>query len=1171
MRYVRKTFSTLFATVFAAVLALFLVVMIGAACSDKVTLRFETDGGTHLASVEGSAGGQYLRPNDPEKEGCYFEGWYLSPDCTGERQSLPDVMPAESMTFYAKYEPCPVLTLETGDTTFALAVKPGERLSERLKSLTPERTGLLFGGWYAGEEPLSADTVMPSGDLTLTARFKARYAVNVYLQAANDPSSYELNRSLGREGADWEGTEIAAEPPSVGHFLFEEEKSGRTMTLGAGENTLNLYFAREEVEITYVVCDMEGRETEQTVKTRYGAEFSLSGEPQTGEGYEFFGWSSARDGAEQAGYAAGAPVMAEKDITLYGCYAAVYGGARGGGRLAVAVYEREDGARRAVYTSADGEKTEGEFRGDGFRAGAYGGKLDGRGGFLPDDTGSYTGYGLNADGTNEAKYGKLELSFQEGSAVYTFGGEVLSGRYEYLYDEEAERYTGLYAFTPDGRGEGGFLFLLSEEGFLREGKEKGVYTLYGYPEDAFTPSDTLSLDGFGNAVRVSPSGTDAGVYADYGSAGEWQFRGGETFRFRLGSLLWSEGAGEVFDAEEGYLRYRGELAGRYTCEGGSLELDGYGINARCTEGGKTVTGRFCRDGVFVTLFGEEVRAVCGKDFLTFTLTGERFCRTSAEAGRYGGERGELFLDGAGGAVLTQGEARFAGVCLKDEDAGWRFLPDADGEGFRFRLTGGEYEVFSEELFGSYRAFYGPCLEFDGYGGGIYLPYIGEETAFTPVYYDGEYLEILVRSGDAARYAVFRTDAATRRAEWIQRTEAGSYRLLRDGAQTDEILFLCGDGSAKRADGVTEYLYDEGTGTVLIPSDGVSYLLAEKNGVRVYAPAGGAGSYAGAEGELILDGLGGAVWKRAEGDLSAEYWITGTAAEIAAEGKLFRFVLGGGYELHTYTGYAGELGALFLGGEDAFFRGESDLPGTVSEREGVYCFRHAGGEIFFRLYGAGYRLYDGAKDRTLTLPGGETLALDGCGLAVWSAGGQTYSGTTEETDGLIVFSCADLPGPSGRLGLLAADGGWTLLGDEFGSYAPADPYGETLTLLGGGRALLSGVRECGYEAVGETGNEFLLTDGGASFRVRIGRRDGEAFYERFDGSLSAAIGEYTCGDGPSLRIDGYNILYGEETLAPVHLAGGYLVARSGAGEILCFRLLAGSCEKVSAGKRFALLR
>ena len=182
MRVLRKMFEAVTASLFAAALVLFLALFCAAACSDRVTVRFETFGGTPIDAVTAEAGEAIVPPEAPEKEGWVFLGWYLDRACEGEEVELPTVMPASSVTYYAKFVQYPAVTLDgAGGTPSQKAVyaEEGTPLLEALEGVTAEKEGLVFGAWLLDGRELTEEDVMPKDGVTVTARDKAEYSVEV--------------------------------------------------------------------------------------------------------------------------------------------------------------------------------------------------------------------------------------------------------------------------------------------------------------------------------------------------------------------------------------------------------------------------------------------------------------------------------------------------------------------------------------------------------------------------------------------------------------------------------------------------------------------------------------------------------------------------------------------------------------------------------------------------------------------------------------------------------------------------------------------------------------------------------------------------------------------------------------------------------------------------------
>lgn len=1162
MKLVRRTFLTFAVFAFSAALALLLATLALAACSGKVSLRFETFDGTPLDAVEGRAGSDYAPPAEPLKEGYYFDGWYLKEDLSGEKQTLPEKLPEESVTYYAKYARYPVLTLRTEGGTLKETthlIKPGVPILGYLALYPPQKEGLTIGGWLLNGELLSEEDVMPSGDITLTAKYKAAYSVDVYLQDPDEPSRYVKSEKLSVSGYDWEGETLAPEMPEMEHFLPDVSKNSvQSRILAAGRNVIEFYFTREEMELVFHPNAPAG-ETKR-IETRYGAHVTLPNSPYARGGYEFFGWSEGA--AKGADFAAGEEVEIGRNMELYGAWAKLYPSALGGAQLAVGEYE-EDGVRRAVYLPEEGARAEGSYfpKENYFAAGDLKGRLDDKGYFLPDDSGVYEGYGLIESGASAEKYGTLTLDFEEGKASYALGGETYTGEYSLEYDEE-KGYTGRYLFRGGMRSTEGFRFLLNGEVFLKEGEERGEYALYDCMEDAFTREVSLYLDGFGGAEYLLDGKRTEGVYRGSGlMEGEWLFDGDLSFRFLVGGRRWSQGGG-VLCEEYGFMVYDEARAGTFSSPSGTLTLDGYGYSARCLLNGREISGRYILSEGFVTLFGEET--------VTFTLKGGGFALTGGEAGVYRGERGLLSLDGASGGVLN-------GAAGTYEPYGddWLYLPE-EGEKFRFRVKEGEYAVYRAELFGTYDSYYGTRLSLDGFGGGTYRTFEGKELPVSVGYYDEDTFELL--SPQLNEPLFFRIRAGV--AELVQGKEAGVHLLFENGAPTGELLYLDGSGNAKwrKAAGETEklsyvYLPERGEVSLRGGNGEVRLLLTEKNGEKRCLVKGTAGTYLFEGGSLTLDGYGNARYVFEE-ELSGDYVFTESGVEMTVEGRLFRFVLSGGRvtSAKEYLRYNGALGELCIGEGEAILRGDREETGALERGE---VFRFAGEREFrFRLRGGEYFLYSAEAEGRFRTAAGEELVLDGCGFASYSSGGAAVQGRAEITEeGVILFLGDSLSTYTGTLAFLRGEGDLLLpLGREYGAYRSADGGG-TLFLRGDGSALLEterGGTEGSYLPLG--GDAFAFTFGEDGFTFRIGKREDGAVWYLFRGELSSLSGSYRAGESV-LTVDECRLVLETEgkrvEYLPVCASAEAVVARDPSGKTVCFGLFQGEFILGEAVSRYTL--
>ncbi len=140
----------------------------------KVTVSFDTDGGSNISSVEVGYETKVNTPNDPKKDHYSFLGWYTDEDCTTEFNF--DTPITSDTTLYAKWK------LNEFNVSFNAN---GGNVSQTAKEViygeaygtlpTPSRTGYSFKGWYTaatGGTKIAADTtVSAASDHTLYAQW----------------------------------------------------------------------------------------------------------------------------------------------------------------------------------------------------------------------------------------------------------------------------------------------------------------------------------------------------------------------------------------------------------------------------------------------------------------------------------------------------------------------------------------------------------------------------------------------------------------------------------------------------------------------------------------------------------------------------------------------------------------------------------------------------------------------------------------------------------------------------------------------------------------------------------------------------------------------------------------------------------------------------------------
>ena len=281
----KKFVSILLAVAFCACMTAGL-----AACNKSYEIGFNTGCEVSVGAIKASEGENVTLPA-PEREGYAFEGWFDNESFTGS--PVQSVKASANVTFYAKWAKLYVLTLDANGGALEgteLQVKAGEKLQTLLSGKTPVKTGLIFGQWFNGQTEINESTAMPSSDLTLTARYKAQYTVELFKQRVSD-DEYETETVTGYEyvgktltiGNDYEGFEETEKSDSVSTLAISEN---------AAENVFRKYLNRKEYSLTFKSVK-EGYGETKTITLRYGAEYAMPNDVFEKKGYWLTGWESA--------------------------------------------------------------------------------------------------------------------------------------------------------------------------------------------------------------------------------------------------------------------------------------------------------------------------------------------------------------------------------------------------------------------------------------------------------------------------------------------------------------------------------------------------------------------------------------------------------------------------------------------------------------------------------------------------------------------------------------------------------------------------------------------------------------------------------------------------------------------------------------------------------------
>ncbi|MBR2785379.1 MAG: InlB B-repeat-containing protein, partial [Clostridia bacterium] len=136
---------------------------------NEYTVTFNTNGGSEIASQTVTYNENIVRPENPEKDGYTFKGWYSNSDLTTPYEF--GKMPARNLTLYAGWE-AKEYTI-TFNTNGGSSVAP---ITAKYQSIiqaptNPIKEGYRFAGWYSDEAltNLYSFTTMPKENITLYA------------------------------------------------------------------------------------------------------------------------------------------------------------------------------------------------------------------------------------------------------------------------------------------------------------------------------------------------------------------------------------------------------------------------------------------------------------------------------------------------------------------------------------------------------------------------------------------------------------------------------------------------------------------------------------------------------------------------------------------------------------------------------------------------------------------------------------------------------------------------------------------------------------------------------------------------------------------------------------------------------------------------------------------
>ena len=282
--------KTLFLFILIISLALFLT-----SCKGKNELSFASNGGTNFETVQLEKNEEYTLPT-PTREGYSFSGWYLNEDFSGD--SITSIKINKNTTVYAKWESLLKITLNPDGGTISKTIiygKEGDTVLDLVKDLVPTKTDLVFGAWFNENLELSSNAKLTK-DLTLTAKYKVEYTVNVYKEKLShdgyDKEEIKLYDYIGRtvsyDSDSLEGFYEVNKTDTVDEITLAENKES---------NVLTLYFNREQYTVTFRSNYPNSSKTEETkvITLYYGEEVELPDVDFEFDGYYLLGFAQSNN------------------------------------------------------------------------------------------------------------------------------------------------------------------------------------------------------------------------------------------------------------------------------------------------------------------------------------------------------------------------------------------------------------------------------------------------------------------------------------------------------------------------------------------------------------------------------------------------------------------------------------------------------------------------------------------------------------------------------------------------------------------------------------------------------------------------------------------------------------------------------------------------------------
>ncbi|MFP4177580.1 MAG: InlB B-repeat-containing protein [Acholeplasmataceae bacterium] len=276
---------------------------------NEYTISFEANGGSAVGEIKAEYDSEIDEPEPPVREGHTFGGWYTD-DGVFEEAFVFDLMPADNLTLYAKWEINEYTISFEANGGSAVGEIKAEYDSEIDEPEPPVREGHTFGGWYTDDgvfEEAFVFDVMPAYNETLYAKWVPRD----YVIAFNTNEGTPLSPITVTFGDPIELPETTREYYTFEGWYEDEELTVPFDYENMPAESFGLHADWEIITYTISV-ELDGGTGVESFEQDHGTDVDELDDP-TKTGQTFAGWYAD----EQFETAVSFPFTAFEDQTLY--------------------------------------------------------------------------------------------------------------------------------------------------------------------------------------------------------------------------------------------------------------------------------------------------------------------------------------------------------------------------------------------------------------------------------------------------------------------------------------------------------------------------------------------------------------------------------------------------------------------------------------------------------------------------------------------------------------------------------------------------------------------------------------------------------------------------------------------------------------------------------------